>query len=231
VIFALGQPAVLLGLLLGFGVGVSARATLQRRFASGRGVGGRRRGALRAVGARPRAQQPWTAYLDPYGTVAAVISGAGWGPRPPTTPGRRTPGPVPLVIAVLVHGLLAVAGLAVFLSAGGDRVLLHLVDVSAVLHGDVAPPQIDQRVALGFGMVNLACGLLALVPVPPLEAGLWLWSRLPRSAGARRMAYRLLEEAWGVAILLVLLLLPLGGGRPVLLAVLDAIGDPLLRLV
>ena len=49
--------------------------------------------------------------------------------------------------------------------------------------------------------------------------------------GARRIAYHLLEEAWGVAALLVLLLLPLGGNRPVLLAVLDAVGDPLLRLV
>ena len=139
---------------------------------------------------------------------------------------------MPLVIAVLVHAALAAGALAVYVSAGGSRELLHLVDLSALLHGnDVSTLSVGQRIALGFAATNLACGVLALVPIPPLEAGIWLWSRLPRSPGARRIAYHLLEEAWGIAVLLVLLLLPLGGNRPVLLAVLDAVGDPLLRLV
>jgi hypothetical protein len=87
------------------------------------------------------------------------------------------------------------------------------------------------QILLGFAMVNIGCGLLRLVPLPPLEAGVLLWSRLPRSPGSRRMAYHLLEEAWGVAILLALLLIPLAGQQPVLLAVLNAAADPLLQIV
>jgi len=54
---------------------------------------------------------------------------------------------------------------------------------------------------------------------------------LPRSPGARRTAYHLLDEAWGVAAVLVLLLLPIAGQLPALLAVLNAVADPLLRQV
>lgn len=238
-IFALSQPAALLGLLLGFLVGIWLRATIQRSVASRRRTvasaswaparrGFRRR--LRAVGPGS-GRRSLAVALDPYGTVAAVISGAGWGPATPARPGRR-PGPLPLIVAVLVHGGLAGAALAVYVVTGGLRELLQVVDLSALLHGnDVSILSVGQRVTLGFAATNLACGLLALVPIPPLEAGVWLWSRLPRSPGSRRIAYHLLEEAWGVAVLLVLLLLPLGGNRPVLLAVLDAVGDPLLRLV
>jgi hypothetical protein len=243
VIFALSQPAALLGLLAGFIVGIAARAAVQRAVtrtgSRGSSIGGAglrssmRRGfrrRLRPVGGSVR--RPRTGIqLDPYGTVAAVISGVGWGPPAPLRPGRR-PGPLPLIAAVAVHAALAAAALAVYVSAGGIRDLLHVVNLSALLHGDdVSLLSVGQRIALGFAATNLACGLLALVPIPPLEAGVWLWSRLPRSPGARRMAYHLLEEAWGVAALLVLVLLPLGGGRPVLLAVLDAVGDPLLKLV
>lgn len=243
-IFALSQPAALLGLLVGFIVGITARVAIQRAVArSGRQTstsgwsvprrGFRRR--LRPVGSgqgrRPGRGRAFGVQLDPYGTVAAVISGAGWGPSVPPRPGRR-PGPLPLIAAVAVHAALAAAALAVYVSVGGLRELLHLVDLSALLHGsDVAGLPVSQKIALGFAATNIACGLLALVPIPPLEAGVWLWSRLPRTPGARRVAYHLLEEAWGVAVLLVLLLLPLGGGPPVLLAVLNAVGDPLMRLV
>jgi hypothetical protein len=101
--------------------------------------------------------------------------------------------------------------------------------VTSVLHGNLSIASGAQSMALGFAMVNLGCGLLALVPVPPLELGLLLWSRLPRSAGARRIAYHLLEEQWGVAIVLVLVLLPLGGQQPALLALVNTVGHDILR--
>jgi hypothetical protein len=44
---------------------------------------------------------------------------------------------------------------------------------------------------------------------------------LPRSPGARRFAYRLLEEAWGVAVVLLFLLLPLAGQQPLLLELIN----------
>jgi hypothetical protein len=126
--------------------------------------------------------------------------------------------------------VLAAAGLAAYAAAGGPHVLGHGVLASDVLHGSYALGTTGAQVAVGFGVENLACGLLALVPIPPLELGIVLWSRLPRSPGARRIAYRLLEEAWGVVAVLVLLLLPLAGQRPPLLALIDVVADPLLRL-
>ena len=228
-LYALRHPAILLGLLVGFVVGVVVRAALQQRVAAGRG-----RGRLSRVGASaPR--QPWTSYLDPYGAVAAVVAGVGWGARPPQRAGRSRQDVRALVIAVVVHGLLAVAGFAVYRAlanqAGLSLDLGRGIAASDVLHGSLGLPGVGVQVALGFAVENLACGLLALVPIPPLELGVVLWSRLPRTPGARRFAYHLLEEAWGVAVILVGLLLPLAGQRPPLLALIDTVAAPLLRLV
>ena len=227
-IFALRRPGVLLGLVLGFLVGILLRAAVQRAVARGRlSAGGR--GKLRSVGGRPGGLRPragWAAYLDPYGTVAAILSGAGWGTRPETRRGNSDI--LMLLAALVVHGLLAAAGFVGFVAAGGSRAVLGILDPSSVLHGDIGPGDLSLLVPLGFGMVNLACGLLALVPIPPLELGVVLWSRLPRSPGPRRFAYHLLEEQWGVAVVLLLLLLPLAGQQPVLLALIDIVGKDLL---
>lgn len=224
-IFALRRPPILLGLVLGFVVGVALRVTVQRLVA-------RSGTRLRPVGARsggPRPHGGWAAYLDPYGTVAAILSGPGWGPRPEVR--RRNGDIVMVVVAVGVHAALAAAGLAAFVAAGGPSEALSVIDVSQVLHGDLAYDEFAPSVALGFGMVNLACGLLALLPIPPLELGVVLWSRLPRSPGTRRVAYRVLEEQWGVAVVLLLLLLPLAGQQPVVLALIDTVGGAILDAV
>ena len=222
-LYALRHPAVLLGLVVGFGIGVVLRAALQQRVTSGR--------RLKVAGAGRGARRPWTAYLDPYGAVAAVVSGIGWGAR--VTP-RATRGPrvwAPLAIAVAVHAVLAAAGFAAYRALSGPSVLGHGVAASDILHGSVALGSTGAQIAVGFAMVNLGCGLLACAPIPPLELGWVLWSRLPRTPSARRFAYHLLEEAWGVLVVLVGLLLPLAGQPPFLLALIDTIADPILRLV
>lgn len=222
-IFAIRQPPILLGLVVGFVVGVAVRAQVQRRLATPRA-------RLRLSGA-PRLRPHWSSYLDPYGVVAAVLSGVGWGPRPVVRRRGAASDVVVAAAAVLVHAALAAAGLAVFLAVGGTTFELQHLSVASVLHGSDRFGAAGQEIALGFGVENLACGLLALVPVPPLEAGLAAWSRLPRSAGARRFAYHLLEEQWGVAALLVLLLLPLAGELPALLAVINSVGNAILGAV
>jgi hypothetical protein len=224
VIYALGQPSILLGLLAGFLIGVPLRAALQRLVTRPGGL--RRRGRLSAVGHR-RARLGWPGYLDPYGAVAALLSGVGWGPR---VEARRTPATdvLMLVSALVVHGALTALGLAGFVAAGGELAQLTGLDVSMVLHGTLHTSFFLRDLTLGFAMVNLACGVLALVPIPPLELGVIIWSRLPRSPQARRIAYRVLEEQWGVAVILVLLLLPLAGQPPALLAVINAMSRPLL---
>jgi hypothetical protein len=230
VIFALRHPAVLLGLLVGFVIGVSVRAALQRRVATGAGLSGRRRrNGLHSVGATRRGSfghpaAGWAAYLDPYGSVAAVLSGVGWGARVEARR-RKYDDLLMLVIALGVHAVFTAVGLAAFVAVDGDLAFLPAlqVQVSEVLRGtfDIGTAR---DITLGFAMVNLACGVLALVPIPPMELGVLLWSRLPKSPGSRRLAYRLLEEPWGVAVLL-LLLLPLFGGHAPLLAAVDAAGD------
>jgi hypothetical protein len=89
-------------------------------------------------------------------------------------------------------------------------------------------PQL-QRLTLGFAVESLACGVICLVPIPPLPLGVWLWSALPRTAGARRFAYHLLEENWGILIVLVLLVIPLGGQEPLLLSLVGDVVDPILH--
>jgi hypothetical protein len=131
-----------------------------------------------------------------------------------------------VLVAIAVHAALTAAGLAAYLAAGGTHLLFSFSSSISVLHGTQPfATTVGQKVALGFGIVNLACGLLALVPIPPLELGVALWSTLPKSASARRMAYHVLEEQWGVAVLLVLLIVPLAGEQPALLQLVGAIAD------
>jgi hypothetical protein len=157
-----------------------------------------------------------------------VLAGVGWSPRP--TVSRFTPRQVwtMVVAAVAAHAALAAAGLATYVAVGGSRAAFPLISAVQVLHGSQFPPDAAQKIALGFGIENLGCGLLALVPIPPLELGVALWSTLPKAAGARRMAYHLLEEQWGIAVVLVLLLLPLAGQQPALLQLVGDISDHLL---
>jgi hypothetical protein len=108
---------------------------------------------------------------------------------------------------------------------------LGVVGVTTVLHGTFDISSTTQRIALGFGVENLACGLLALLPLPPLELGVALWSTLPRSAGSRRLAAHLLEEQWSIAIVLVLLIVPLVGEGPLLLALIDSAAGHILRAI
>jgi hypothetical protein len=211
-LYALRQPATLCGLIVGFAVGCLLRVAGERLVARGP------RGMFKTRYGEPRLLDP-RAWLDPFGTVAALLTGLGWSPRPESWPGRRAQVWGFVVVAILVHGLLAVGGFAAYFAAGGSKVLLQLTPMLSVLHGTQPfATSFGQRAALGFGMENLGCGLLSLVPIPPLELGVALWSQLPRSAGTRRFAYHLLEEQWGTGALLVLLLLGLTG-------LLSSIGD------
>jgi hypothetical protein len=216
-LFALRQPATLLGLLLGFAAGCFLRAAVQQAV-----IGGSRstwRGRLRLA----KAPQSW---LDPFGIVAALLGGIGWSPRPVLSRFKPRQMWAMVAIAVVVHGLLAAAGLAGYLGAGGVKIAFPFVSTVGVLHGSqIVATSASQRIALGFGIENLGCGLLALVPIPPLELGVALWSTLPRSPAARRLAYHVLEEQWGVAVLLVLLLIPLAGEQPALLQIVGSIAD------
>jgi hypothetical protein len=216
VLFALGQPATLLGLLAAFLLGSFLQTAGQRLM-----IGGRR--SLHGV----KQAQLW---LDPYSAVAAVLGGAGWAPRQDLD--RRRPG-LPLlltVVSVVIEVVLAAVGAVGFRLAGGPTKLLTFISTVDVIHGhQLIVTSFVQRFALGFAVESLACAVLALVPIPPLPLGVWLWSVLPHSDGPRRLAYRLLEEQWGILVILVLLLIPLAGQQPALLALIAAVADPIMH--
>ncbi|HTR68660.1 MAG TPA: hypothetical protein VMH41_00345 [Mycobacteriales bacterium] len=215
----------MLGLVLGFAAGCWLRATAQNLV----------KPRLRSVGGRGRFDHALApaSWLDPFGSVAAVLAGVGWSPRPEITGRDRTRSLwLVVVIAVLAHAVLTAVGLTAYVGLGGSRALLQYVPTLGVLHGSqVVVTSNAQRIALGFGVINLACGLLVLLPLPPLELGVALWSILPRSAGARRLAYRLLEEQWSIVAVLVLLLLPLAGEQPALLQLVGGLGDRILSAI
>jgi hypothetical protein len=211
-LFALRQPATFLGVLLGFAVGSVLRVSLQQAVSGG----------LRSL----RRRRDPSRYVDPYGLVAALLGGVGWTPRPTVSRFKPRQAWTMVAVAVLAHAVLAAAGLAAFVAAGGHREFFPFLSSISVLHGTQGIAMtFGQKVALGFGIENLGCGLLALLPLPPLELGVAVWSTLPKSASARRTAYRVLEENWGIIIVLVLILLPIAGESPLLLQLIGALAD------
>jgi Zn-dependent protease len=106
----------------------------------------------------------------------------------------------------------------------GDELTLRINRMSDVLHGAIAPTATAQLV-LSVAVGLLCFGLLALVPLPPLDG-----YRLLRLAwGGHVLPPRVLAERLSMLGLLLLLVVPVGS-EPPLLAALDLLGDPLVRV-
>jgi Zn-dependent protease len=220
VLYALGDPVSLLLLLLSFVFAVTLHGWVQSVVA--------RRHGDRAVVAERRTKPDPRRHVDPFGAVAAAIAGIGWA-KPVDPPDRRRRG---ALVQVLLVG--AVVNIAVGLGA-----LVALGAVSGVA-GGVGPSRLLQsgiggdlgaRALLLFGLANLMTGLLSLVPIPPLDGGRLLFGLAPRTPGWQKAEYQLDERNIGIAVLLALLLIPLGGPQALLPTILDTIAGPLVRLV
>lgn len=203
-LWALGQPAAAVGLVGAFLLGLGLRALAQR--AAARLLGDR-------VPLRPR---PGTD-VEPLGAVAVLLGGTGWG-RGTADRGLLTllAGPV----AVLATSQLAIA--AFWYAYPGDREALRLNRPSDVLRGVVASTMAEELM-LSVAVGLLCFGLLALVPVPPLDG--YQLARRAFGAGAPPP----IVDRVGVVVLLALLLVPVGG-LPPLVRLLDLVGAPLLDL-
>ncbi|MGB8651539.1 MAG: hypothetical protein WCD35_12860 [Mycobacteriales bacterium] len=81
------------------------------------------------------------------------------------------------------------------------------------------------------GASQLYLGALSLVPLPPLDGGRLLFALGPRSHGWQRARYHLVDQNIGIAVLLALLLIPLGGNLPLLPTLLDDALAPVLTLL
>lgn len=223
---ALGHPISLLGLVVGFLLGLVVIAAGQR-FAA----------RMLRVRVLPPAHGALR-YLDPYGAVAAVLGGAGWSaavtPVPRTgwndrnTRGRTSMALLagPLALAVISAGLLI--GFGAY--TPGGRFILAAVGLHDVVSGVSGPPA-GQVLLLCAGLETAIMALLALVPLPPLTGWALLVVNLKPTPNWQRTRMYAEERNIGVLVLLVLTVLPLGGALPVVLSILDAILHAILQAV
>ena len=222
-LYALGSPVSLVLLLVSFVVAVTLHGWVQSLVA-------KRAGDRSVVAERRTAPDP-RRHVDPFGAVAAAIAGIGWA-RPVEPPDRRRRGRMAWVLLSgalvnLVLGLACMAALPLLADVGSA---LALAGPSLLLQSGVGG-DLAARALLLFGLANLMTGLLALVPVPPLPGGRLLFGLAPRSPGWQKAEYQLVERNIGIAVLLALLLIPLGGPQALLPTLLDTLAGPLVRLV
>ena len=212
---ALGSPPSFAGLLAGFLAAVLVQAYAQASAARLLGD----RAAMRRLGGLRRV-------LDPFGAVAAALAGPGWGVTPELA--LRSRGRLALALlagpaAVTVVGLAGVIG---YVAVGGSRLVLPFAGPGSVISGVNLPAA--QAALLTFGVQSLAMAVLALVPLPPLPGWRLLELASTGSTGWQRARHYLVENNLGVLALLILLILPLGGGRPLLVVILDTVVTSLL---
>lgn len=220
-LYALGDPLSLLILLVSFVVAVTVHGWVQCAVAVR--AGDRRPAAEGRTALDPRR------HVDPFGAVAAAIAGIGWAkPLDPPDPRDKR-----AVVTVLLSGAVAnlalgFAALVGFMLAGGAVPGGPLG--SSVLQYGVGG-DLGLRALLLFGLSNVFVGGLSLVPLPPLDGGRLLFALAPKTLGWQKAQYQLDERNIGIAILLALLLIPLGGPQALLPVLLDTILTPLVDLV
>jgi Zn-dependent protease len=221
VLFALGTPVAFAALVVSFLLGLALRAVAVRLAARTLGLADRRE----AIGPRPRED------VDPFGAVGAAIGGMGWGrmlsvDEVPRTRGRGRAAMVflagPLTCIIVGEVLLGAYAIAY-----PDNPLAYIGPADVLLGLRGLP--YAQQVLLSLAVGVLCFGLLALIPIPPLD-GFGIMYNAVRRPGASLQWMRLWfeEKNVGTVVLLACCLFPLPG--PILLRVIDAIGLFFMRL-
>ena len=190
--------------------------------------------AARSGDTRPRAERRTTPdprrHIEAFGAVAALIAGIGWA-KPLEPPARHRK--AALAVVLLTGPLVCVAlGLGLLIAFGvvaGDGLAARSGYAQALVFGVQGP--FTERALLLLGLSLLFHGALSLVPLPPLPGGYLLFALAPRTPGWQKGEHQLVERNIGTAVLLALLLIPLGGSRPLLPSLLDTALGPLVSLV
>ncbi|WP_067502296.1 hypothetical protein [Actinoplanes sp. TFC3] len=219
-LFALGEPVAFAALVAAFLLGLVLRAVAIRLSARTLGLVDRRESVS------PRLRED----IDPFGAVAAAIGGQGWGKtisvdEIPRWRGRGRAAAVFLagpVVCILTGQLFFLA----YALTTTSNILAYL-NPSDLLHG-ISLPYGDQ-ILLSLGVGLLTFGLLALIPIPPLDGFGVLWSAMRKpGAGMQWMRLWFEDKNLGVLILLICCFFPLS--RPILLVILDVLGVLFVRL-
>jgi hypothetical protein len=224
VLFALGAPWIFLGLLLSFLLGLLLRGFAIR-------LAGRMFGlAERRESLAPNLRED----IDPFGAVAAAIGGMGWGKvlsvdEVPRHRGRGraiavfAAGPV---LCLLIAQLLFLAYALLF----PDN-LLAILGPADVLRGTTWVGQaIGDQILLGLAVGLLCFGLLALIPMPPLDGFGILYHAQRNPNGRGIQGYRLWFEDKNIGVLVLLICSLFPFGYPFLVMILNFLGLVFVRL-
>ncbi|MET0423893.1 MAG: hypothetical protein ABW046_08465 [Actinoplanes sp.] len=220
-LFALGEPVAFVALVVSFLLGLVLRAVAVRVTARSLGLADRRESLM------PRLRED----IDPFGAVAAAIGGMGWGKmlsvdEVPRYRGRGR------AVAMYAAGPLTCIIVAQLFFASYVLVtpenFLSLVGPADVLLGGLNLPA-GELVLLSLAVGLLCFGLLALIPIPPLDGfGILYYAVRNPGNGLQWMRLWFEDKNIGVLILLICCLFPLG--YPFLLRILNILGLLFVRL-
>ncbi len=217
-LWALLQPAVLAGLITAFALGLLLRRSVHYLCAAP--------WRIRSAGYVDRALFNPRRDIDPYGVVASLVCGIGWGASIYLQNRRQRHA---LWLAPMVVLLCSQLVFVLYRACGLSQMTLRLVIPSDVIRGIPAPAFTQYVLTLGVGL--LAFGLLCLVPLPPLDGWALLkqWAQ-HRGSGLVRATHWLQDMHLGVVILLVASLFSIFDGLPLLLYLLDILATPILHI-
>ncbi|BBH63401.1 hypothetical protein ACTI_00860 [Actinoplanes sp. OR16] len=222
-LFALGTPLAFVALVAAFLLGLALRAIAIRFTARTVGLA-ERRVSLRLT---PRED------IDPFGAVSAAVGGMGWGKQlsvdeVPRYRGRGRAAAVFIAgpVACILAGELLIAVYALSFPDTASFVLAE-AGLGDILRGVDLPGAQEVLLSLGVGL--LAFGLLALIPIPPLDGFGILWNAL-RRPGPSMNWMRLWFEDKNIGVLLLLIFAFFPTGYPLLNMVLDFLGVLFLRV-
>lgn len=221
-LYALGHPVAFAALVVSFLLGLLLRALAVRLTARRLGL------ADRHESITPRLRED----VDPFGAVAAAIGGMGWGKALPVDEVARWRGRGRAAAVFAAGPLTCMVVAQLFLAAVvvtyQDGVFSYVYPSNVLLAGYRPGVAIGEQVLLSLGVGLLTFGLLALIPIPPLDGFGVLYNALRRpGAGMQWMRLWFEDKNIGVVILLALSLFPFGA--PFLLDVLDILGVLFLR--
>ena len=221
-LFALAQPVAFAGLLIAFLLALVLRAYAIRLTARSAGL------THRGDPVTPRLRED----VDPFGAVAAAVGGVGWGKIIDVDEVSRRQGRGKAALVFAAGPLITILAAQVFFLAHRllvpDAFGLAFLRPSDLLRGQFEAGYLSQfLLCLAAGLLGF--GLLALLPIPPLDGFGLLWSA-QRTPGSGMQGYRLWfqEKNIGVVVLLVCCFFPLT--FPLILLPIDLLGTIFLRL-
>jgi len=188
VLYQLRHPGTLLGIALALVVGLLLHDLAQTLVARATGD----ETPTRAGRAAPRLLP----HVDPFGAVAAVLVGWGWGSATPLDERWRAR----RWRVVLALG----AGPATYLLLA----FLGALFVRLVVTPDQVLQELPGRFCLALTFTWAALAVVSLLPVPPLDGGRVVLALAPQTLAWQRIRQQLEERNLGTVVALVLVVVP-----------------------